>query len=74
MLNSPSEPKNPTLIQLQSELARVRAASLEASRKGDYLRVASLTGQAASLNRRIMDIKLASDDNRDLSRRVQFGI
>jgi hypothetical protein len=41
--------------QLKEELKQVRHLSLAASRKGDFMRVARCTSQAAQLNRAIME-------------------
>jgi hypothetical protein len=43
------------LASLRRELAGIRRASLAASRKGDYMRVARLTAMAAGLNRSIIE-------------------
>lgn len=43
------------LAGLRRELAGVRRASLQAARKGDYMRIARLTAMAASLNRSIIE-------------------
>ena len=43
------------LASLRRELAGIRRASLAASRKGDYMRVARLTAMAAGLNRAIIE-------------------
>jgi hypothetical protein len=40
---------------LKRELAGVRRASLQATRKGDFMRLARLTSMAQSLNRAIMN-------------------
>jgi hypothetical protein len=51
------------LAGLRRELAGIRRASLAASRKGDFMRVARLTSMAAGLNRAIMESEgLASFD------------
>ena len=43
------------LLALKAELQQIRKLSLEATRKGDFMRVARLTATAAKLNRTIMD-------------------
>lgn len=40
---------------LKRELQQVRSQSLEATRQGDFMRVARCTSQAARLNRAIME-------------------
>jgi hypothetical protein len=40
---------------LKRELQTVRQQSLQATRQGDFMRVARLTAQAARLNKSIMD-------------------
>ena len=40
---------------LRQELTQVRSASLMATRKGDFMRVARLTPKAAQINKAIMD-------------------
>ena len=40
---------------LRHELSQIRQASLQASRKGDFMRVARLTPRAAQINKAIMD-------------------
>lgn len=40
---------------MKRELQQVRQHSLDATRRGDFMRVAALTSQAARLNRSIMD-------------------
>lgn len=44
-----------TIESLQRELQEVRRQSLEATRQGDFMKVARLTSRAASINRAIMD-------------------
>lgn len=44
------------LEQLKSRLHEVRKASLAASNRGDYMKVARLTTEAASLNKAIIQI------------------
>ncbi len=44
---------SPKIEELKRELARIRKASLEATRNNDFLRVASLTVKAAELNKAI---------------------
>lgn len=47
---------SPELItSLKRELQMVRQASLQATRTGDFMKVARLTAQAAKLNKSIMD-------------------
>jgi hypothetical protein len=47
---------SPEKIQsLRNELSQIRAASLHATRKGDFMRVARLTPRAAQINKAIMD-------------------
>jgi hypothetical protein len=48
---------NTKLQQLKQELARVRRASLDATRQNDFLRVANLTVKAAQLNRAINQVE-----------------
>ena len=43
------------LASLRRDLDSVRRASLSATRRGDFMRVAKLTSQAATINRAIMD-------------------
>lgn len=43
------------IAALKKELAEVRAASMEATRRGDFMKVARCTSQAAQLNRAIME-------------------
>lgn len=43
------------VLVLKRDLQQVRTQSLEATRKGDFMRVARLTAQAAQLNREIME-------------------
>ena len=43
------------LEQLKHQLHEVRRASLEATRLGDYRKVARLTAQAAELNKAIIE-------------------
>lgn len=46
----------PQMIEnLRNELTQVRKASLNATRNGDFMRVARLTTQAARINKSIMD-------------------
>jgi hypothetical protein len=46
----------PEKIQsLRNELQQVRQASLNATRNGDFMRVARLTPRAAQINKAIMD-------------------
>ena len=46
----------PQMIEnLRTELTQVRKASLNATRNGDFMRVARLTTQAARINKSIMD-------------------
>ena len=46
----------PELItSLKRELQQIRQASLQATRQGDFMKVARLTTAAASLNKSIMD-------------------
>lgn len=46
----------PELIEnLRNELTQVRRASLNATRTGDFMKVARLTTQAARINKSIMD-------------------
>jgi hypothetical protein len=46
----------PQLIEnLRNELTQVRKASLQATRTGDFMKVARLTTQAARINKSIMD-------------------
>jgi hypothetical protein len=40
---------------LRNELTQVRKASLQATRMGDFMKVARLTTQAARINKSIMD-------------------
>ena len=40
---------------LRNELTQVRKASLQATRTGDFMKVARLTTQAARINKSIMD-------------------
>ena len=40
---------------LRNELTQVRKASLNATRNGDFMKVARLTTQAARINKSIMD-------------------
>jgi len=40
---------------LRHELTQIRQASLSATRKGDFMRVARLTPKAAQINKAIMD-------------------
>jgi hypothetical protein len=40
---------------LRNELHQIRQASLSATRKGDFMRVARLTPRAAQINKAIMD-------------------
>ncbi|HUS37096.1 MAG TPA: hypothetical protein VM680_17250 [Verrucomicrobiae bacterium] len=40
---------------LRNELTQIRQASLAATRKGDFMRVARLTPKAAQINKAIMD-------------------
>lgn len=44
-----------TINALKRELQQVRNQSLEATRRGDFMRVARLTSQAAQLNRAIIE-------------------
>ncbi len=44
-----------TIENLRNELTTVRKASLHATRKGDFMKVARLTTQAARINKSIMD-------------------
>lgn len=44
-----------TLKSLKQELAQLREQSLQATRQGDFMKVARLTTQAARLNKSIMD-------------------
>jgi hypothetical protein len=47
---------SPELIEtLRRELQQVRQASLQATRTGDFMRVARLTATAAKINKSIMD-------------------
>jgi uncharacterized membrane protein (DUF106 family) len=43
------------IAALRKELAETRAASMEATRRGDFMKVARMTSKAAMLNRSIMD-------------------
>lgn len=45
------------LEKLRQELAAVRNASLEASRRGDFMKVAKLTATAHKINRLIWDFE-----------------
>ncbi|HUS34302.1 MAG TPA: hypothetical protein VM680_03010 [Verrucomicrobiae bacterium] len=46
----------PQLIEnLRNELTQIRRASLNATRTGDFMKVARLTTQAARINKSIMD-------------------
>jgi hypothetical protein len=42
-------------INVKAELQEIRRQSLEATRKGDFMKVARLTASAAKLNKEIMD-------------------
>jgi uncharacterized protein involved in exopolysaccharide biosynthesis len=44
-----------TIENLRNELTQVRRASLNATRTGDFMKVARLTTQAARINKSIMD-------------------
>jgi hypothetical protein len=47
---------SPELIDsLRRELQQVRQASLQATRNGDFMKVARLTATAAQINKSIMD-------------------
>lgn len=47
---------SPELIEtLKKELQHVRQASLQATRTGDFMKVARLTATAAKINKSIMD-------------------
>lgn len=47
---------SPELIStLKRELQEIRQRSLQATRQGDFMKVARLTAQAAKLNKSIMD-------------------
>jgi hypothetical protein len=39
------------------ELTRIRQDSVQATRQGDFMKVAQFTAQAANLNRRIVDLE-----------------
>lgn len=43
------------IAELKKQLQEVRRTSLEATRRGDFMRVARLTAQAAELNRAIRE-------------------
>ena len=43
------------ITSLRRELQQVRQQSLQATRQGDFMKVARLTSVAASLNKSIMD-------------------
>lgn len=43
------------LAELRKELTHIRTASLLATRKGDYMRVARLTVQASELHKQILE-------------------
>jgi kynureninase len=52
------ESRQPTQLErLRKELAAVRSASLEASRTGDYMKVARLTASAHRINKVIWDFE-----------------
>jgi hypothetical protein len=59
-MNSPRKPKPPVpdILQLQRELAAIRAASLVATRNGHFITRAKLDVEAARLNRAIEDIRI----------------
>lgn len=42
---------------LQAELGNIRRASLAALRRGDYMKMARLTAQAARINRALLDLQ-----------------
>jgi hypothetical protein len=44
-----------TIENLRNELTQIRRASLNATRTGDFMKVARLTTQAARINKSIMD-------------------
>lgn len=44
-----------TISSLKRELQQVRQASLQATRNGDFMKVARLTAAAAQINQSIMD-------------------
>jgi hypothetical protein len=44
-----------TITSLKRELQQVRQASLQATRMGDFMKVARLTAAAARINKSIMD-------------------
>jgi hypothetical protein len=44
-----------TISSLKRELQQVRQASLQATRMGDFLKVARLTAAASRINKSIMD-------------------
>ena len=44
-----------TIENLRNELTQVRRQSLYATRRGDFMKVARLTTQAARINKSIMD-------------------
>jgi mRNA degradation ribonuclease J1/J2 len=47
---------SPEMIEnLRKELQQVRQASLQATRNGDFMKVARLTATAARINKSIMD-------------------
>lgn len=48
--------KHSELEQLKERLNEIRKASLMASQKGDYMKVARLTTEAANINRAILQI------------------
>ena len=52
-MNSKITPEK--IESLRNELSQVRQASLLATRKGDFMRVARLTPKAAQINKAIMD-------------------
>jgi hypothetical protein len=53
---------NEALIQsLRKELAEIRARSLEATRTGDFMKVARCTSAAAQVNRQIIDLEARNE-------------
>lgn len=44
-----------TIENLKRDLRAIRSQSLDATRQGDFMKVARLTAQAAGINRLIMD-------------------
>jgi hypothetical protein len=59
------KPPIPDILQLQRELAAIRAASLVATRNGHFITRAKLDVEAARLNRAIEDIRIGLGELRE---------